>query len=161
MPTTITLTPEEFKLIHNGLCSLRSTTESLSNVLNEKIVDRLLSAQNSIALGLKGAYKQDDEDYTEKSEHYDAIRNDREFKSIWSIYSVSDLLQPHKYPDAKNVVYRTHWGVGTVVVPIGGQSWVDLWAAAEQAINHSGDSHHIYIEKFNLDGDNLELHTGS
>ena len=161
MHTSVTLTAEEFKLIHNGLCGLRSTTEILSNVLNTKVLDRLLAAQKNIEVGFKNAYKQEDQDYTEKSDHYEAIKADRGFKSDWSVFSVADLLQPHKYTGTKNLIYRSHWGAGEIVVPVEGQSWVDLWTAADKAINASGDDHHIFVEGFKVEGDNLELRTGS
>ena len=161
VPTNVTLTAEEFKLVHNGLCNLRVANEYLSGVLNDSIMSRLMDAQGKIQAGLKGAYNQDDKDYTEKSEHYDAVAAERGFQTVWSIYTVTDLRQPHKYEGAKNLVYRTHWGTGEILVPIDGDSWVDLWAAADKAIKDSGDSHHVYIEGFKVEGDNLELRAGS
>jgi hypothetical protein len=74
---------------------------------------------------------------------------------------VDDLNQPHPFA-ASEMIYRAHWGAKSVVVPIAGTTWLDLWRAADCAIKLSGDSHHIFIEDFqiNLQGQ-LELSTGS
>jgi hypothetical protein len=50
-----------------------------------------------------------------------------------------------------------------VSAPIEGPLWVDLYRAADQCIQASGDSHHSFIEDFmrELDQAKLLLTTGS
>jgi hypothetical protein len=49
-----------------------------------------------------------------------------------------------------------------VVVEIAGNTWLDLWQAADTAIRKSGDSHHTFIEGFHMNKQGqLELSTGS
>ena len=49
-----------------------------------------------------------------------------------------------------------------VAVPIDGNTWGDLYKAADSAIKLSNDDHHIYIEDFKmLENGDIELITGS
>ncbi len=81
--------------------------------------------------------------------------------AVWSIYEVSDLNKRHPFNGAKEVVYRDHWGEETVRVAINGSTWAALYVAANAAIRDSGDEHHVFVEHFTQNGDELILSTGS
>lgn len=90
-----------------------------------------------------------------------AIRERFGFLSIWSILE-HDPSEPHPYQDATTVRYDLHWGgAGTCYATILGPSYLDLWVAADKVIRESGDEHHVFVEAFTPDGDELILSVGS
>ena len=160
-----TLSAEEFRTIHNAVCDLDRLVSRLEDVLKPELYQRLVEARNNIRTGLAGAYKQDDDAFSRKSRHYDSVKKELGVEhSEWSIYEVDNLSDRHPYSGADRVVYRNHWGSEAVSVSIQGLTWAALWVAANAAIRDSGDDHHVYIESFELDGEDsrtLVLSTGS
>lgn len=164
MNCDVTLTADEFKQVHNALCELRSIRETLSGVIREPITDKMGSAIDSMYRGLQGAYAQDDAAAGRNSEHYEKVAFTLGFKSIWSVYEVKDLYSQHPYAGATEVLYKDHWGDDNVNVAIEGDTWADLYRAADLCIRDSGDDHHIFIERFipsKADPKVLVLSTGS
>ena len=155
------LTAQEFKDLHNGLCEVRNVFRSMEGVVSRKLLGRAEDAWKLIDGALKNAYAQDEAVYERNSKHYDAISEEHGFKSIWCVHEVTDLNTPFAGA-ATHVLYKDHWGPGDVLVPIDGNTWVDLWRAADEAIKKSCDNHHIFIEAF-IPGDEgvLVLSTGS
>jgi len=158
MTTSVTLESNEFRNLHNALCELRSyrAERKRSGKTLDQIIDQL---EQSLA----GAYRQEHEDFQRKSDHYDALSYELQLTaSIWSLFEVADLTQPHAWPGATHLTYDCYQGA-PVVVPIQGDRWADLWCAADQAIRLSGDRHHVYVERFRpTDQDGyLALTTGS
>jgi hypothetical protein len=135
MNCDVTVRAEDFKTIHNTLWEMQ-----YRGMPSEQAAERIREA-------LKDAYHQEHRAFEVKHEHFDAVRVGAGFKSIWSIYEVSDLSQPHPYTAAE-ICYRDHWGDGPVYETIGGSTWADLYAAADRCIQRSGDTHHIFIEAF-------------
>lgn len=156
-----TLSSDEFKTIHNGLCQLDSVVGRLEDVLKPELYAKLAEAAAEIRKGLAGAYKQENQSYTTKHDHYTRVKTDLGLDAIWSIYEVDNFNETHPFEGAKEVVYRDHWGEKTVRVPIYDGSWWALYVAANAAIRDSGDDHHIFIEHFTQNGDELILSTGS
>ena len=154
MHCDVTLTAEEFKSLHNELYYL-------GMIHNDKVQEHV----EKIRTALNGAYEQERRDFDTKSNDYDAIRRINNFRSIWSIYEVSDLHAAHPYGEVLQVAYRQHWGdQGPVFAEVKGNRWIDLYEAADRAIQLSGDEHHVYIEQFTPNKDEprqLLLTTGS
>lgn len=155
MNCTVTLSPEEFKILHNTLCDLAH----LNNPSVEVLVERIRK------VALKGAYEQEHRDFEQKWDHYRNVREQYGLGTSWSLYEVEDLDQHHPFEDAAYVVYDQHWGEsGEVVKAINGVTWTDLYRAADAAIRASGDNHHSFIESFEPIKDkpgHLRLTTGS
>lgn len=159
-----TITAEEFKTIHNGLCELRSVYESIHDVVREPISDKLARAIREIEKGLASAYEKDNEAFDRKSNHYNDIATELDLKSVWSIYEVDNLSDRHPFEGAERLVYRDHWGEKPVSCIINGSAYAALYVAANACIRDSGDDHHIFIENFSVDPDDsrtLVLQTGS
>lgn len=160
-----TITADEFKIIHNAVCDLDGLCQRLEEVLKPELYIRLLKARDQIRRGLKSAYEQDNQAYERKSNHYDDIKAQLDFKfSEWSMFEVDDLNERHPYEGADRLVYRNHWGDEPVEYQIIGSTWLALWTAANACIRDSGDTHHVYIEAFRQDKDNprtLILYAGS
>jgi hypothetical protein len=157
---SVVLKGEDFKTVHNTLCELRSVQQQLCGVVNDRVLDQITAAIRGFELGLRDAYDQDSAAFERKSEHYEQLRTELGLRSIWSIYSVSDLRKSHPYTAAREICYRDHWGEAAVYEP----TWADLFQAADHAIRRSGDGHHVFIESFEPVADQprqLRLTTGS
>ena len=161
---TVTLAAEDFKTIHNTLCELRSVQERITGVVNTDIADRIHSVIKGFELGLKDAYEQDNAVFESKMDYFDSFKTANALRTIWSIYELplDCFAQPHPYPSDAFVVYREHWGENKDKhYPVLGTTWGDVYRAADLAIRESGDGHHIFIEHFEVRGNELHMYTGS
>jgi hypothetical protein len=146
MNTSPTLSSEDFGKVHNAKCEFHSICAQLDGILQPGIIARFRKAIALMDEGLSDAYKQDDLAEGRKSNHYDEVANEHGFKTIWSMNEVEDLRNPFA-GSATHVVYAGYQNP-PIAFPINGNTWVDLWRAAEMAIKASGDNHHIFIEDF-------------
>lgn len=159
-----TLTPEEFKQVHNGLCNLENTLSRLEEVLNQDLFMRLRKAAGEIRRGMAGAYDQDHKASDRKYNLFKSFAEENELKSTWSVYEVENFGDPHPFTNATTLNYKDHWGEKEATVAIKGNSWGDLYKAADECVKLSGDSHHAFIEAFRQSSINknvLFLVTGS
>lgn len=159
-----TLTADEFKKVHNGLCDLRNACDRLENVLSSELYQLLVKAKNQIRDGLNGAYDQEEREYNRKSSHYESVKKELSLDSEWSMLEIDNLYNPHSFSGADRVVYRNHWGPKPVQASIKGNTWAALWRAADECIKNSSDNHHVFIENFTVQADDyrtLILSTGS
>lgn len=163
MNTSVTLTADEFRRLHNGLCELDSMVQKLAdnNVhQSQALADILQTLRDS----LSGAYAQESRDFDAKNQHYEQVRASLGLSAVWSMYEVGDMDQPHAFQGALQVAYLDHWGDKPVYVQIHGPLWRDLYAAADMAIRDSGDTHHVFVEAFRVNKQQprqLLLTTGS
>lgn len=91
---------------------------------------------------------------------HNRIADEHGLVSCWSVDGADDLDALHPYPGASVLVHETLSGIapggmrvwggdgGRFAVPIQGPRWLDLWIAADAAIQASGDLHHRFIETF-------------
>ena len=152
---SVTLKGEDFKIIHNTLCDLRNLVGRMEqSMIKTSEFDRIIEG---FQMGLKDAYAQDDTAFDSKMDYYREFQRENGLRSIWSIYELPlhGFLQDHPYRGALTLSYQGH------AVPILGQTWADLYRAADDVIRRSGDGHHIFIEGFLFAGDELRLTTGS
>lgn len=157
-----TLTESEFKDLHNGLWNIRSAMHQLEEVINPTLYKQLAAGMSLVEKGLKGAYQQDHEAYSVKSNYYTEFAEQQGLRSVWSVFSVEDFQEEHPYKGADLLVYEDHWGENPVQVAIEGPLWGDLFRAADVVIKASGDSHHVFIEGFKAVSPKvLHLTTGS
>lgn len=165
MYTDVQLTAEEFKTIHNGVCDLDIVCDRLEGVLAPEIYQLLLQARYQICQGLDGAYQQEQQDFKRKQQHYDQVKLEAGIThSEWSLYEVQDMTDQHPYAGVDRVVYQNHWGPQPVSASVAGSTWSALWRAADDCIRNSGDSHHVFVEHFQLDPQDprtLFMSTGS
>ena len=158
MNTAVTLTADEFKVLHNSLYDLNQLAYYHHVPKVEEIVERIRK------VALKSAYEQDQADFDRKHREYQHWQQHYGLRSTWSLYQVNLMTTCHPYKDATHVVYDEHWGDKEVVVEIQGRDWNALYRAADAAIQQSGDDHHCFIESFSTTEDkpgHLRLHTGS
>ena len=158
-----TLTAEEFKTIHNALCSLGAIQLKLEAVLNKDLYNELATATNQIRHGLVSAYEQDNKAFESKNDYYSQVRQELGLSAVWSIYEVDNLSDRHPFEGVTKVVYRAY-GSGDHEVAINGGTWAALYVAANALIRDSGDAHHTFIEGFeqsSINSDVLFMSTGS
>ena len=149
MNCDVTLKADEFKAIHNTLWAMEYQGMDAK------------TAAEKIREALSGAYAQESRAFNRKSDHYNQIKSELGLQSIWSIYEVDNLNEPHPYPNGLFVTYKDHWGGQAQHCAVYGDTWADLYRAADACIRNSGDEHHVFIERFKLVNDALELTTGS
>jgi hypothetical protein len=158
MNCDVTLTADEFKKLHNGLCDLDYMSHRLSTSEGMQLAVIVKTLRDSLA----GAYEQDNREFERKHDYYDRVRKELGLQSIWSIFEVNDL--DDRYPfEATKVHYKDHWG-NPMTTDIVGATWKALYVAADKAILDSGDNHHVFIEQFTPskeDSSILVLSTGS
>lgn len=150
MNCDVTIKAEDFKTIHNVLWELQYR----DGVDVDAAVEKIRGA-------LEDAYTQESNVFERKNNHYSQVKEELGAQSIWSIYEIADLDQPHPYQSGLFVSYKDHWGAEAQHCAVYGNTWRDLYRAADNCIRNSGDEHHIFIENFRLVGDNLVLTTGS
>lgn len=159
---TVTLAAEDFKTIHNTLCELRGLVERMTHSMIK--IDDVQQIVESFESGLADAYGQDNDVFEAKMDYFSEFKSENSLASIWSIYELDlgcfDL--PHPYPSHSFVIYANHWGKRKDThYPVLGSTWGDVYRAADLAIRESGDSHHVFIEGFEVRGNQLHLVTGS
>lgn len=146
MLTSPTLTADEFKAIHNALCSAR--------------VDNVANTVEIIRKALARAYEEENRVFDGKMDHFSLVQESEGFLSVWSDYDVTDMYSAHPYPEGSVIVYENYDSV--VRSPVEGPAWLDVYRAADKAVRESGDRHHIFIERFRLEnGNELHMWTGS
>ena len=159
---TVTLYSEDFRTVHNTLCELRSLQERVTGVISNELATKLHSIVQGFEAGLKNAYAQDEAEFHLRMDHYTDFKQANQLQTIWSMFEVRDLNEPHDYGQIRTIVYKDHWGPEAVEVAVEGGTWGDLYRAADQAIRSSGDLHHIFIESFQfVKSDQMRLTTGS
>lgn len=148
---------DELTNIHIAMHSL----EKLKNPEVDAIV-------NDIRGALQSARDREVEEFEQLHNMYRRVAEENNFKSKWSACEVTDFNAPHPFKGAAMLIYKEHWGkVKRIGRSIDGDTWLDLYRAADLAIADSGDDHHIFIESFkrvdSYERDNafLELFTGS
>jgi hypothetical protein len=152
---TVTLRGEDFKIIHNTLCDLRNLVSRMEqSMIKTNEFDRIIEG---FQIGLRDAYEQDTSSFDLKMDYYREFQRDNGLETIWSVYElpVHGFLRDHPFPSDAFVVYKDQH------CAIYGQTWADVYRAADQCIRNSGDLHHIFIENFELWGKEVRLTTGS
>lgn len=105
---------------------------------------------------------EDEDDFEASYEFFQSIAKENNIKhSTWSMYEVTDFnVVP--FPNANKLIYSLYPARDQVEINLQPNStWLDLWKAADKAIDESGDLDHSFIEEFEEDGDALILVTGS
>jgi len=147
-----TITAQDFKTLHNALCSL-------DNIENEKVAQLVEEMRGALA----SAYEQENTSFEVKMDYYDRVREKLGLFATWSIYEVDNLSDRHPFEGVTKVIYRAY-GSGDHEVAINGGTWKALYVAADALICDSEDDHHSFIEGFtqsSIDPTILFLSTGS
>ena len=78
--------------------------------------------------------------------------------STWSV-GHTNFESPHPFPHIKILTYFSDpfWGKpsGNFTEEILGNTWLDLWIAADKIMGRCGDKHHWFIEGFEMTPDGI------
>lgn len=155
-----TLTKEQLGELTNAMCGITVVIRTIENVVSDAIVNELRKRQDAILTTLSPFLEAEEAEEDKREAHYESVREEHGFKTIWSDFSVQDVYTEHPYTDCTDVVCES-WTKGAIV-PIKGKRWVDLWIAADKAIKMADDMGHPFIEGFTRqDNGMLKLVTGS
>lgn len=156
----VQLTGEDFSNIHNGKCYLHGAIQRLEGVVNEKVVNELQRVYDLLEKGLQGAYAQEEAADKIREAAIQAVDAKHDFKSVWSMenYDFAGKVEP----TPKYIRYTSYRGQAPISVGVNGDTWLEMWLAADAAIRYGGDENHIFIEDLKHVGDGVyELYTGS
>ena len=112
---------------------------------------------------LEPLYARERDAFAGENAHFNRMRRELGALAVWSLFGSGDLRTPHPFGAMSWLLYRAHWGPGAVVQALPGDTWLDLYRAAEACIGASGDRHPLFIEQLTPVADRvatLELHTG-
>lgn len=161
MYTAPTLTREEFRELHKGLCSLRHIPEQLADILHPDLVARCSRAIAQIDKGLERAYAEEETAGEALRNYFDALRTKHGLRSIWSEYDIGPGgIEQVAYPGNWTLLYDASHPAERGIV-LQDPTWLDLWKASEKLIAESGDWHHMFIEGFVRRDQVLVLSLGS
>lgn len=161
------LTAEEFKNVHNALYHIRVVREDLIRAYGEKgaaeFVKELEKQENIIRAQFASAYAEDERIFVNRGNYYEEFRRKNNLQTAWRMFEVADLTKQHPYKGVGILLYKNHWGPDTITVDIEGDTYADLYFAADKAIRASEDLHHMFIEGFEYNDEEglLILQTGS
>lgn len=161
MHVDLHLDKDEFSKLHNFICRVSNMADRLEDIGHAEEGEKLAKEVEAIREMLKPAYDADSAKFDELHAHYREEGDGFDAQTTWSVYEVENLRAKHDYPGVKTITHSSHWGETTPVVDIQGDTWADLYIAADQAIRLSGDLHHSFIEGFVREGETLKLLTGS
>ena len=137
----VTLEPSEFNKIHDGLNQIRAIAQELDSKVDTGINRRLQKAIGLIENGIRrsGQHAQRPqaiyEDRQQKLPHYQTIQSQNHLMYAWAIYEVNNFEDEHPFPAARHLQFTPPKGGQTVQARIDGPRWLDLWRAANQAMN--------------------------
>ena len=140
----VTLKGKDFSTIHTALCDLRIFADKLSRADAQELHGIGAEFED----GLRDAWRQDNDHLDQRMGNWHGVQDQSGLRSIWSIYSVASCNDPHPHSGARELMYNRHWGAEPVKVSIQGNTYLDLYRAADVAIAQSGDRHHVFIEDF-------------
>lgn len=149
------LSAEGFSNVHDALCELNQLQAKLAELMPE-VSKKIKSATDRIRDEFEEAYAEDHRIFDERWGHYDAWGDANGIKATsWSIYEVPDLNAPAPILAEglpRTIVYRDHWGDAPIQVELGKDvtTWGDLWKVADAMVMKSGDTHHSFVEAFNI-----------
>ncbi len=159
--SNFTITSDEIKDIHNGLCRLRNVISRLEDALSHHTINELRKSMSEIEKGFKSARDQRDDRWDESNRFFEKTRDELKYTSFWSIYEKYDEMHKIAFflEEGSALVYENF----SVPLPAGSRTWFDMWKAADEAIVAVGGDH-IFIESFTQSSINpkiILLGTGS
>lgn len=157
-----TITSDEMRDVHNGLCYLRNTIDKLEDTLSPFLIVELRKAKDLIQKGFNSVQRESVRLWDERNKYYTEMKDKYNFRSVWSMYEIGDLDEEAFYLEEGENSVLVH---ENFVVPLqaGSISWFRLWLAAEEAIVADGGDH-IFIESLtrsSIDPKIILLGTGS
>lgn len=140
-----TVTRDEFRDIHNGMCYLHHAMRRLEDVLSAELYNELAKARDGIEKGFVSVRKQESDRFDRLNTHYRHVADQHRLRTaVWSIYEVESLYDvAAEYDDAAALDYMGK----RVLLQSGPKTWLDLFKAADTVIREA-DDYHVFVEGF-------------
>ena len=154
----------EIELLESVNYEVRMLYERLHGVVNQSLLKGIETIISKTDTYLKPIREEDDVAWEKNQEALDEISNSNKFRTVWSMTEVTSEQMSELTPPIKEIVYES-WGPTqkhTFDKPTQ-ITWLEVWKIADQLINLSGDTHHIFIESLEAQGTDglFKLWTGS
>jgi len=152
------LTPENYKSLNNLASDMHGVTQSLESVVNPEILQLLNQVKEKIQTAFKDLWDSEENKFEREFEAFDKISQDNNFMSIWSVSEIkSKAINSPVDTQGTAVIYKK---CKAELPP--NPTWLDMWSAADKVIRQSQDTHHVFVEGFELNNAGVyELYTGS
>jgi hypothetical protein len=150
MSNGIVITREQQRDLHNARCYFHQFEERYGDILGQRVIDDFRRAYKLLCSAHDPILDEETSRWDRRNEHFTKVQREHRFKTVWSIYDIERLDEalPSKYLDITHVQYYNQLVAVERRDGTTGFDWLDLWIAAEKAINQSNDSHHIFVEGF-------------
>lgn len=142
MPPWIELSYNEWHELIEKISKVRNYEMNIFDLV--KTNGDLYRAIQQLGTLFKELADQHDDSFETRFEKLKEIKTESGFITIWSMYEIEDLDEPHRFTQSKEIC------INEIVVDIKGNTWYDLWAATDEAVEQSGDFDHIFIEGFHI-----------
>lgn len=153
MSNNITISREQQRDLHNARAYFHQWYDQYRDVLGQRVIDDFSKAFGLLIQAHNPIRAEEDKRWDERNDHYNSMKACFGFKSVWSDYDIERLDDPlpSKYLDITHVKYYSQLVAVEKREAAAGLDWIALWAAADKAIEQSGDTHHIFVEGFYKD----------
>lgn len=148
MSNDMVITREQQRDLHNARCYFHQFEERYGDVLGQRVIDDFRRAYKLLCQAHDPILDQENERFDRRSAHYNAMQQHFKFKTVWSMFDIERLDEglPQKHLDLTHVKYYDQLVAVKQREGSLGLDWLAVWAAADQAIRQSGDTHHIFVE---------------
>lgn len=139
----------EMNDIHNARAACNQISLALKELFRDDHTLNRYSFKASMLLerALERYYKAEKMHQDEWYDYVDRKKKELNIShSVWSIQDV-DFDEPHNWPNMK-FIKTSGWEEISVIKEIHGNTWSNLWQAADAALGASDDKHHVFIESF-------------
>lgn len=148
---TYTVTSKQVSNIHNAMCSVRSMKDLMEETFKDdsrfvQDINYIFNLLEPIRKELMDKKDAEDDDIRDQAE---VVRRVNGLKhSIWSIYGMDSFDSKSPVPVGSKIV--SWYTRGDESVTVEGETWLDLWKAADKLIGQTIDDHgdHVFIEGF-------------
>jgi hypothetical protein len=148
--------------VQNSYAHLHGVIQNLEGAIHPDIIKRLKEIQGTIHQAFKPYWDAQDAAFDSEMDELDKIAKEHGLNSIWSMSSVkSHQMDKPCSLKIKQLTYQS-WGKSQTREIKGKKSWLDIWKIADELMQASGDSHHVFIEGFeDLGEGKFRMYAGS
>lgn len=164
MQVGATLTPAEFKDLHNGICKFYALKSQLEGVLVNSLIQEMTDGLELIEKALKASRDAEEAFDDANRDTLSSLEQELEIKhSNWAMEEVpASKMHNVAFKNVRHLSYDNR----SVMFEKTELTWADLWQAADYLIGKSSRRNHVFVEEFkgascDTIGDYLVLKTGS
>lgn len=146
----LTISRQQARDLHNGICYLRDVINELEEVLNVEKLKKLKKGFSSVESVRSAVYEIIDAEENAMWENSKTFSSSQGITaSLWSYYDIDDLMSEHSFPIGAAL---KSWETSTTHT-VTSSTWGGLWKDIDNWIKSDPDEFgtHIFIEGFKYD----------